>query len=132
MENQKKTNTTCPIKAAKAITPWWMMEIYEYDGLEIHPVRDHSWNDETMGPGPFCIPVHRETRCEICEPETAHFWSVYGHCPYGGDWCFEDFPTHQEARAFAERLPTVYPHLKEFGLLDDGEPRQLDLFSETL
>lgn len=119
MEDQKKTKTACPIKAAKALTPWWMMEIFEYDGLEIHPCHVESIED-----GKIFV--------EQCDPEEVQFWSVYGHCPYGGVWCFEDFQTHQEARAFAERLRAVYPHLKEFGLLDEGEPRQLDLFSETL
>ncbi len=31
--------TQDPIKLAKALTPWWMMEIVNFDGLEIHPIQ---------------------------------------------------------------------------------------------
>ena len=92
MEDQKKTNTTCPVKMAKALTPSWMMEILDYDGLELHPVRDLRWDDDTMGERPFNIPAHHETWCEPCDIEDAHFFSVYGHCKEGGICCFEDFP----------------------------------------
>ena len=95
-----------PIEKAKAMTPWWMMEIRRFDGLEIHPVRDLKADD----PGD-------ETWCEPCEPEEAQFWSVYGHLVEGGVECFEDFPTEAEARAFAEKLLEAYPHLRTFGLM---------------
>lgn len=71
--------------------------LYKADGLEIHPVREEM--DEQGG------------YCEQCEPEEAHFWSVYAHLEEGGVDCLEDFPTEAEARRYAERLKAEYPHL---------------------
>lgn len=104
-----------PIEKAKALTPWWMMEIRRYDGLEIHPVRDyHREKDLT---GPLCEdPDNRETWCEPCDPHEAEFWSVYGHCKEGGIECFEDFGSEAEARAFARKLLEAYSHLNKHGL----------------
>lgn len=34
-----------------------------------------------------------ETWFEQCEPEEAHFWSVFGHWIKGGVECFGNFPT---------------------------------------
>jgi hypothetical protein len=107
-----------PIEAAKAATPWWMMEILDYDGLELHPVRDHRWNDETMGKRPFSSQDDNETWCEPCVAGEEHFFSVYGHCKQGGVMCFEDFATYAEALAFAQQLLAAYPHLRTFGLMD--------------
>jgi hypothetical protein len=42
---------------------------------------------------------------------------VYGHLKTGGVDCIEDFATEAEARAFAEQLLTIYPHLKQHGIL---------------
>ena len=94
----------CPIATAKAATPWWMTEILHYDGLEVHPVYEET--DAETG----------DSYCEVCKPEDAHFWSVYGHLKEGGMTCLEDFPTEQEAVAFAEHLLQAYPHLREYGL----------------
>ena len=33
--------TDNPITQAKAMTPWWMMDILRFDGLEIHPVKNY-------------------------------------------------------------------------------------------
>ena len=49
---------TCPIKTAKVLTPWWMMEILDYDGLELHPVRYLRWDDL---PKPACDPFSNES-----------------------------------------------------------------------
>ena len=106
-----------PITEAKRLTPWWMMEIRRFDGLELHPVRDHHWDDEERGPRPFSIPDNHETWCEPCEADEAHFWSVYGHFVEGGIECFEDFPTEAAARRFAEQLLAAYPHLQRHGLM---------------
>jgi len=108
---------TSPIEQAKALTPWWMMQIKRFDGIEIHPVRDHFWNDDDMGPRPFCIPDDHETQCEPCEPHEAHFWSVYGHLITGGVECLEDFETEAEARRSAEQILRAYPHLRKYGLM---------------
>ncbi len=108
---------TNPIKTAKDMTPRWMMEICDYDGLELHPVHDQRWDDEERGPRPFNIPDDHETWCEPCEEHEAHFWSVYGHLKTGGIECFEDFETETAARRFAEKLLEAYPHLREFGLM---------------
>lgn len=106
-----------PVELAQALTPRWMMEILDCDGLEIHPVRDLFWNDDEEGTRPFQGDPHRKTCCEVCQPEKAHFWSVYGHCRTGGVECFDDFPTEAEARRFAEWLLAAYPHLHTFGLM---------------
>ncbi len=58
-----------------------------------------------------------ELSFERCEPEAAEFWSVYGHDRTGGVLCFEDFPTQAQARAFADRLLEVWPHLNSRGLM---------------
>lgn len=90
---------TSPIEKAKASVPFWMMEINRYDAVEVHPVREYP---DTEG-GTFC---------EQCEPEEAHFWSVYGHLKEGGLECFEDFETEEKAEAFAAKLLAAYPHLR--------------------
>lgn len=95
-----------PIEEAKALTPFWMMEIQKYDGLEIHPVRELKSDDSASN----------ETYCEVCEPEDAHFWSIYGHLIEGGVECFDDFPNEAKARTFAQRLLEVYPNLRKHGL----------------
>lgn len=112
------TTETDPIRAAKAITPRWMMEIRSFDGLEIHPVRDLNWDDDERGPRPFDFPDDHETRCEPCEEHEAHFWSVYGHLIDGGVDCIDDFPTQAAAQRFAAQLLDVWPHLRKFGLLE--------------
>lgn len=96
--------TQSPIELAKAATPWWMMEIFTFDGLELHPVRDLHWDDGTMGKRPFNIPPWHETCCEPCTPGEEHFWSVYGHLKIGGILCIEDFPTEAQAHVFAAQL----------------------------
>lgn len=94
-----------PISKAKALTPHWMMEIHAFDGLEMHPVQ--VLTNEQDG----------SSHCEQCEPDEAHFWSVYGHLRAGGVLCFEDFATEAQARGFAQRLLDAWPHLHTFGLL---------------
>lgn len=113
-QGKEKTMTDNPIKAAKAVTPCWIMEINRYDGLEIHPVRDTFRNREF----PAMDPIDRGTRCEPCEPDQAEFWSVYAHCKEGGIECLEDFHSIAEARSYAEQLLAAWPHLGTFGLLD--------------
>lgn len=103
-----------PIEAAKAITPWWMMEINRFDGLEIHPVRDINRDRELTE----ADSIDRETRCEPCEIEKAEFWSVYGHCKEGGIECLDDFSSPLEARTFANKLLVAWPHLAAYGVLD--------------
>jgi len=91
--------TVSPIDAARAITPRWMQHIRDFDALEIQPcvvVGHGSLNSEIVEP---------------CEPEDAHFWTVYGHFRTGGVDAFEDFATKAEALAFHDRLLTLYPHL---------------------
>jgi hypothetical protein len=89
-----------------------MLEIRTCDGIEIHPVRDGSWNETEQGPRPFSPDADNQTNCEQCEPHEAHFWSVFGHLKKGGLLCFEDFATQGEAEAFAEKLLAAYPHLR--------------------
>ena len=88
-----------PLDLAKAVTPRWMQNIRDFDGLEIQP----------------CFVVARDAEgmeiVEPCEPEDAHFWTVYGHFRTGGVDAFEDFATEAEASAFHDRLISIYPHL---------------------
>src|SRR5580704_12872697 len=87
-----------PIDAANALTPDWMRNIRSFDALEIHPcavVGHDSMGGEIVEP---------------CEPDDAHFWTVYGHYRSGGVDAFEDFKTEAEAVAFHDRLIAVYAH----------------------
>ncbi len=104
---------TSPIEQAKALTPFWMMDIKRYEGLEVHPVRDMNWNAAEQGPRPFSPEDGHETRREPCQPHEAQFWSVYGRAQSSEIVCFEDFATEDEAYAFAEKLLEAYPHLRE-------------------
>ena len=93
-----------PIEQANALTPFWMRDIQQFGGLEIHPCRtEHAEEGRTF--------------IEQCAPESAEFWSVYGHCRTGGVLCFEDFPTKAQAHAFADRLLEAWPHLNSYGLM---------------
>ena len=97
----RRVDTISSIAAAKALTPWWMEKIRDFDGLEIQP----------------CAVI--DTACgkieEPCEPEGAQFWTVYGHYRPGGEMggvdALEDFATEAEAQAFHDRLIAVYPYL---------------------
>jgi len=104
MSTRNKT-TQDPIKLARAVTPWWMMEIASFDGLELHPVQELT--DERDG----------SQYCEQCDPDAAHFWSVYGHLKEGGVLCLEDFASEAEGRAFAKTLLDTYPNLRTYGLM---------------
>lgn len=92
-----------PTKAAKSITPSWSYRLSDYDGLEIHPVRDYDKSGD-------------QTWCEVCEPHEAEFWSVYGHLIEGGVECLEDFETEGQADLFASRLLATHPHLNKHGI----------------
>src|ERR1700677_1039339 len=92
-----------PIDAAEAVTPYWMPNIRDFDAIEIHPcmvIGNDSMGNEIVEP---------------CEPEDAHFWTVYGHLRTGGVDAFEDFATEAEASAFSDRLIAAYPHLGDKG-----------------
>jgi hypothetical protein len=84
-----------PVAAPRALTPLWMLAIRDYDALEVHP----------------CCAISDANAVEICQPDDAAFWSVYGHCRTGGIEFLEDFATEAEARAFMHRIKKVYPHL---------------------
>jgi hypothetical protein len=73
--------------------------IREFDALEIHP----------------CVVVGHDDRYnEIVEqslPAIADFWTVYGRYHTGRVEAIEDFASPAEARAFHDRLVSIYPHL---------------------
>ena len=94
-------NPVSPIDAANAFTPRWMRNIRDFDALEIHPCIVIGYD----GMGGDIV--------EQCEPEDAHFWTVFGHFRTGGVDDFEDFATEAEAMAFHDRLIAAYPHLVE-------------------
>ena len=88
-----------PIHSGEARTPDWMLNIQSFDALEIHPCAVVAID----GDGTEVV--------EQCEPECAHFWTVYGHYRAGGVDAFEDFANEAEAVAFHDRLISIYPHL---------------------
>lgn len=98
--------TTHDGHAPASPAPWWVRELPLCDGLEVHPVCDLYAGEDTD-----------ETCCEICEPEEAHFWSVYGHLQAGGINCLADFDTRAEAYAFAKKLLDAWPNLRTYGIL---------------
>ena len=77
-----------------------MRTITDFDAPEIHP----------------CAVIERDSNgtefIEQCEPEEAHFWTVYGHCRTGGLDAFEDFPTEAEAIIFHDRLLATFANLR--------------------
>jgi hypothetical protein len=90
-----------PIDAAKALSPDWMRNIHDFDALEIHPC---------------CVVGHDSMGSDIveqCNPQDAHFWTVFGHLRTGGIDDFENFPTEAQAIAFHDQLIAAYPHLAE-------------------
>ena len=96
-----KTKAISPIAAAQALTPWWVMRMKDFDGLEIGPcsVIGHDGKGEAI--------------VELCEPRAASFWTVYGHYRTGGLDAFEDFATEEAAQCFHDRLIKTYPHLAD-------------------
>jgi hypothetical protein len=97
----RRVDNISPFAGAKALTPWWMEKIRDFDGLEIQP----------------CAVI--DTACgkveEPCDPEDAHCWTVYGHYRPGGEMggvdALQDFPTEAEAQEFHDQLVAAYPHL---------------------
>ena len=94
---------TSPLTAAQNMTPWWMMRIGDFDGLETKPSKVIGYTGHGLE---ILIP---------CEPEQASCWVVYGrYSPNGvfnGVEPFDRFESEAEARRFQERLLAVYPHL---------------------
>jgi len=96
---------TNPIDAAKALTPWWMMQIRRFDGIEIHSSRtDASGTDDSFN--------------QPSQPAHAQCWSIFGHRADGTLERFESFTTQAEAREFAETMLRAWPHLKTYAVLD--------------
>ena len=87
--------------------PHWISAIADCNGLELSPC---------------CVGgfANGLDMIEPCEPDEAHFWTVYGHRSRGGVIAFEDFPDHKAARRFALRLLRSHPHLRHYGLDDRG------------
>lgn len=73
---------------------------HEFDGLEIHGVRDHHAPGDPNG-----------TCCEV-DNENPQFFSVYAHlkptAEYGGVECVGDFATHSLAEQYAKELGAKY------------------------
>ncbi|GEM_PF-5516990 len=66
--------------------------VYDCDGdnygaVEIHPVRDIG-----------------HLACEICDPDDADYWSVYGRAKAGGLMWLDDFDTFELAMREGRRL----------------------------
>lgn len=84
---------------AYAIRTCWLLRIWEFDAIEIHP----------------CAVIAYDGACneivETCEPKDASFWTVYGHYRAGGVGAFEDFATEAQARTLHDQLTALFPHL---------------------
>lgn len=61
------------------------------DGFEIHPC-------EVTNPG------EPDEEVEQCEPEEAHFYSVYAHLKEGGLYCLVDCETETAANIFLQMI----------------------------
>jgi hypothetical protein len=89
-----------PIDPPRARNRHWLLRIWEFDALEIHPCAVIGYDSA----GKEIV--------ETCAPKEADFWTVYGHNRTGGVDAFEDFATVAEAGNFHDRLVEVYPHLR--------------------
>jgi hypothetical protein len=49
----------------------WLLRLHQFDAIEVHPCHAVGCADGTVF-------------IEQCEPDEAHFWSVYCHCLWGG------------------------------------------------
>lgn len=68
----------------------------DYDGIEIHGVRNLNAPDDPAG-----------TMCEV-DDETPEFFSVYAHCVYGGVECIGDFGTRALAEQYGREIAQKY------------------------
>ena len=100
-------NTLAQLASALRVMPKWMARIYDYNGLELHPVRlagHHGSNGaEVMTP---------------CHPPQASLWAVYGHFRFPRTKddleILDDFKTAGEAWHFREQLFYCFPHLRHY------------------
>ncbi len=67
--------------------------VVPFDGYEIHPVRSFGEKDKT-GRQPT----------EVCEPNEAECWSLYGHIPGQGVDCIGDYQTRAHAEEILARI----------------------------
>jgi hypothetical protein len=99
-------NTLAQLASARRVMPKWMARIYDYNGLELHPVRVAGY-----GPNGAEIMVP-------CRPPQASLWAVYGHFRYPRPKdnleVIDDFKTEREARHFREQLLYCFPHLRAY------------------
>lgn len=61
----------------------------QYDAIEIQPCACYATDDDGT------------THYEVCDPDVAEIWSVYGHLPDGGVDCITDVATEDEAALLA-------------------------------
>ncbi len=87
-----------PTEAARTLITGWMRDIGEFHALEVYPCAVERERDGTE-------------YVERCEPEGAHFWTVYGRYRDGCVKALEDFLTGAEAIAFRDHLIAAHPHL---------------------
>jgi hypothetical protein len=66
------------------IAPDWT----QFDAIEVQPCASNLGADGS-------------TDCEPCEPHEAEFWTVYGHCTWGGCEAITDVSTERLARRIA-------------------------------
>jgi hypothetical protein len=75
-----------------------MLNVHEFEGLAIQP--------NAVLHGSCC-----GSYLEPCDPRDAEVWTVNGLYRSGGVEPCEDFASEAEARAFYDRLISLYPHL---------------------
>lgn len=88
----------------------------EYDCYEVHPVRDIAKLEDGYDP-------ENGTMCDVCEPEDAEFWSVYGHVIGEGLVCLADCDTQELAKE-VESMLTVELNLLNGWVLTDPSCNQ--------
>jgi hypothetical protein len=83
----------------------------KFDAFEVHPVCEVNPH--------FTGEVKRTY--EICDPEDAETWSVYGHLIKGGIDCLCDCPTKEIAEVIYTVLESTLRQTVQIGHVDDVE-----------
>ena len=95
-----RTHTTNPVSIAFGI-PDWRMNIRDYAAIEVHPCKVVK---NALG---------GVASLAICEPSRSCLWPVCGRNQDGSLHSFDQYPTPNPARRFAQKLGEAYPHFKE-------------------
>jgi hypothetical protein len=91
-----------PIDAARALTPWWMMWIKDFERVEVQPRKIIRYSHGSI----YSMP---------CDKSEASMFVVCGvyrlHGQSGGYEVLQNFRTEKEAQDFHGTLEKTWPHL---------------------